>query len=114
MSEHERRPALRFNRELAEQFGINPDIPDPPRETVKVDRIPDLPEVHAQETARPTQAHLNLEEVAIQILKEEYAELAIRLERFGIPLTPAQQQDLLDYTMALASGFISGGARGRR
>jgi hypothetical protein len=110
----ERRPALRYNKELAEQYGINPDIPDAPRETVKVDYIPDPPEVKAQNTARPEQSHLNLEEAVIGVLKEELQELAVRLDRFGVQLTSAMQQDMLDHSMALLGGFVGGGAIGRR
>jgi hypothetical protein len=99
---------------MAEQYGINPDVPDPPRETVKVDHIPDPPEVQAQGSARPTQAHINVEEAVSTVLKEEMEELAVRLDRFGISLNTAMQQDLVDYAMALLGGFVSGGARGHR
>jgi hypothetical protein len=112
--DHPRRPALRYNKEMAEQYGINPDIPDPPRETVKVDHLPDPPEVQATGTARPAQAHVNLEETVINILKEELEELSVRLDRFGVALTPSMQQDMLDHAMALLGGFVGGGAIGRR
>ena len=114
MPEHERRPPLRYNKELAEHYGINPDMPDPPRETVRVESLPDPPEVRAQNTARPEQSHLNLEEAVINVLKEEMQELSVRLDRFGVQFTPAHQQDTLDYVMALLGGFVGGGAIGRR
>lgn len=99
---------------MAEQFGINPDLPDPPRETVKVDYLPDPPEVQAQETARPNQAHLNIEDTVVNVIKEELAELAVRLDRFGVLLTSGMQQDTLDYIMAELGGFVGGGAISRR
>ena len=114
MPEHERRPALRYNRELAEQYGIDPGIPDPPRETVKVDVIPDPVEVQAPNTVRPMQSHMNLEETVVNVIKEELGELAVRLDRFGVLLTAGHQQDLLDYAMALLGGLIGGGVRGHR
>lgn len=110
----ERRPALRYNKELAEQYGINPDIPDPPRETVQVERIPDPPEVVVENTARPSQANLNLEDSVVGVIREEFDELRVRLERFGVQLTPAMMSDMLDHTMALLGGFVGGGARGNR
>jgi hypothetical protein len=105
---------LKYRPELAERYGINPDIPDPPRETVKVDYLPDPPEVQAPNTARPQQAQINLEESVIGVIREEFDELRIRLERFGVQLTPAMQQDMLDHTMALLAGFVGGGAISRR
>jgi hypothetical protein len=110
----ERRPALRYNKEMAEQYGINPDIPDPPRETVQVDHIPDPPEVVAENTARPMQANLNLEETVVAVIKEEFDELRVRLERFGVQLTAGMMADMVDHTMALLGGFVGGGARGHR
>jgi hypothetical protein len=97
-----------------EQFGINPDIPDPPRETVKVDYLPDPPEVQIPNTPRQEQSHLNLEETVVTVCKEEFEELRFRLEKFGVQLTPAMMQDMTDHTMALLGGFVGGGARARR
>jgi hypothetical protein len=114
MTEHERRPALIPRKEMVEQYGIDPSIPDPPRETVQVDHLPDPPEVQAVNAARPEQSHLNLEEAVINIIKEELQELQFRLDKFGVQLTPAMMQDMTDHTMALLSGFVGGGARARR
>lgn len=99
---------------MAEQYGINPDIPDPPRETIKVDHLPDPPDVIAPNTARPQQGQVNLEDSVVNVLKEELEELAVRLQRFGVNLNPAMQQDMLDHAMALLSGFVGGGAISRR
>ena len=81
---------------------------------MKVDYLPDPPEVQAQETARPNQAHLNIEDTVVNVIKEELAELAVRLDRFGVLLTSGMQQDTLDYIMAELGGFVGGGAISRR
>lgn len=114
MNEPQRRPALRFRQELAEQYGIRPDIPDPPRETVKVDSLPDPPNVEAPHTARPEQAQINREEAVANVLKEEFQELAVRLDRFGVALSALMQQELFDFSMALLGGMVGGGAISRR
>lgn len=114
MSEPYRRPPLRFRPELAEQYGIHPDLPDPPRETVKVDSLPDPPLVEAPNTARPEQANLGREDVVANVLKEEFSELAVRLERFGVLLSPSMQQEMFDFSMAVLGGIVGGGAISRR
>lgn len=113
MTERARRPLPKYNTELAEQFGITPGEPEQ-RELVKVDRIPDPPEVRAS-TPRSQQAQLNSEDAAVNVIREEMDELAVRLERFGVTLTVAHRQQLVDTTIALLSGMIAGGGafRGR-
>jgi hypothetical protein len=112
------RPALRFNRELADQFGIQPaiDAPDPPRELVQVDHIPTPPDVEQpvapDRKGNPTSA--NPEETIEHILREEAEELSVRLSKFGVDFGPAQQQALVDYGMALLTGLVGGGAVGHR
>jgi hypothetical protein len=114
MNEPQRRPALRFRPEMADQYGIHPDLPDPPREVVKVDSLPDPPDVQAPNTVRAEQAQINLDEAVTNVLKQEFDELAMRLGRFGVSLTAAMQQELLDFSMALLGGMIGGGAISRR
>jgi hypothetical protein len=108
-------PALKHNADLAEQFGIVPG-PDPPRELVKVDHIPTPPDVEMPEApARGKKAvDANPEDSVITILREEMDELRIRLERFGVPFTSAQQQDVVDYAMSRLMGYGGGGAIARR
>lgn len=113
MAEHARRPLPKYNAELAEQFGITPGEPGQ-RELVKVDRIPDPPQVQAQ-SARRNQSELNSEDAAVNVIREEMDELAVRLERFGVILSVPMRQQLVDTTIALLSGMIAGGGafRGR-
>lgn len=112
--ERERRPLPKYNRELAEQFGIDPGVPDAPRQTIRVDSIPTPTEVQAPRSARPAQAHVNLEEAVLNILKEEMDELSIRLERFGVSFNSSMQQEMVDFAMAVLSGMAGGGTLGRR
>ena len=109
-----RRPALTPRRELVERYGIDPSQEDHPREVVHVDHIPTPPLVEAPNTARPTQARLTLEDTVAAVLRDEFDDLAVRLERYGVALSPSQQQDLIDYSMALLAGAVSGGATARR
>lgn len=113
--EHPRRPALKFNRELATQFGIDPNTPDPPRELVHVDRIPIPPDVaiDAQAkrgvTAAPTAERADVEDTIIHVIAEEMDELAERLERYHVTLSTAARQQLIDTALALLGGSISTG-----
>jgi hypothetical protein len=119
MAERKGHPPLKFNQELADTFGINPGQ-DTPRELVKVDHIPVPPDVEHPEApprGKRKQAVVpdNPEDRVAVILKEEMEELAVRLSRFGVPFSPANQQSLIDYAMAVLSGGIgTGGAIARR
>lgn len=129
---HERRPALKVNRQLAERFGIDPDRPDPPREMVKVDSLPDPPgtiePVAASASASasagpvtvataaaqspspsPTPPPIDLEETILHILAEEMDELAARLAPFNISLDTSARQQLVDTAMALLAGAVRAG-----
>ena len=107
------RPAMKFNAELAEQFGITPGA-DPPRELVKVDFIPTPTDVDLPETPVRGQTPETSEDRIVAILREELDELGSRLARFGVPFTPQQQQDVLDYTLARLMGYGGGGAVAKR
>jgi len=115
--EPERRghPAMKFNQELAEQFGITPGA-DPPRELVKVAHIPTPPDVE-QPTApdrKGNPVEENPEELIVNVLREEMDELSTRLKRFGVHFNPSQQQTVVDYTMSVLAGYGGGGAIARR
>lgn len=111
MTEHVRRPALRFNRELATQFGIDPDTPDPPRELVRVDEIPTPPPVAADAMAMrrtPTAAPaVDIESAVLHILAEEMDELAMRLDKYGIAFPSPARQQMVDTALALLGGAIA-------
>lgn len=129
---HERRPALKVNRQLAERFGIDSDRPDPPREMVKVDSLPDPPRTiepvaeSASASAGPVTVataaaqspspspsplpiDLDLEETILHILAEEMDELAARLAPFNISLDTSARQQLVDTAMALLAGAVRAG-----
>jgi hypothetical protein len=115
---------LKYNREMAEQFGITPasDAPEPEwREFVKADSLPDppadapvdTPESRARNRKQVPEA-TSIDDAVLNIIKEEAGELAVRLERYGIQFTSAMQQDMADHTMALLTGLVGGGALARR
>jgi hypothetical protein len=106
-------PAMKYNKEIAEQFGIVPG-PDPPRELVQVQSIPVPPDVE-QATARGHAVSDQVPEDSIaNVLREEAQELSSRLERYGVAFPPQAQQQLVDYAMAILSGYVGGGAIARR
>jgi hypothetical protein len=107
--------AIKHNADLAEQFGINVG-PDPPRQLVKVDFIPTPLDVEQPESSSRGKKTVdaNPEDSVITILREEMDELRVRLERFGVPFTAAQQQDVVDYAMSRLMGYGGGGAIARR
>jgi hypothetical protein len=113
-SERRGHGALKFNEKLADQFGIPAPGQEPPRETVKVASLPDPPGVNlaAQQSSQP----VNIDEMALNILKEEMSELAFRLENIGVKLTSPMQQEMVDHAFAmLGGGFtVGGGALARR
>lgn len=107
------------NEKLKEQFGIEDNFV---RETVKVSELPTPPATEAMAasatTSRLTPA-VNVEAAILQIFQEEAEEIGIRLERFGVPFTPAMRQDMVDHCFALLamSGqglLVGGGALARR
>ena len=104
-------PALKYRKDLAEAFGIDPNTPDPPRELVTVDSLPDPIEIETTLKPRaPKRAEpLNVDEVVLNILREEMEEIGIRLERFGVKFQPAMKQDMIDHAFALLGGFVQGG-----
>jgi hypothetical protein len=106
---------LKYNSKVAEQFGVQPsvDAPEAPRELVQVDHIP-VPPTEEAAPARGKNPQMNPEERVLAILREEAEEISIRLERLGIVFGPAQQQELVDYGMAILSGLVGGGAIARR
>jgi hypothetical protein len=107
-------PAMKFNQELADQFGIIPGA-DPPREVVKVAALPDPPPAIVPGGPAPSREQpLNIDEIAVNILKEEAQELAVRLNRYGVAFNAMMQQEMVDHGMALLSGLVGGGARARR
>ena len=116
---------MKYNAELAEAFGVQPsvDAPEPPRETVRVESLPDPPgtEVMQAGQARRTRSteKVNIDEAVMNIFREEAEEIRIRLDRFGIKFTPAMQQDLTDHLFTLLALdqqglLIGGGALVRR
>lgn len=109
---------LKWNKNLAETFGIQPaiDTPEAPREIVKVDYLPTPPDVELPSAPdrRSKPSGENPEDIIANILKEEAEELGIRLARFGVAFTSAQQQSFVDYGMAILTGLTGGGAVGRR
>ena len=113
--ERQRRPALKFNQELAEQFGITPGA-DAPRETVAVRELPDPP-LMENAPAAPSpkrETPLNLEEQVLNVMREEFEELSVRLDRYGVALTAPMKQEMLDHTFALLGGYAFGGTLARR
>jgi hypothetical protein len=106
---------LKYNKEIAEQFGIEPGA-DPPRELVKVASIPVPPDVDEPEApARgKTTVDAGPEDRLVLVLKEEMDELEVRLARFGVAFTGSQKQDVVDYTMSRLMGYGGGGAIARR
>lgn len=107
--------AMKFNTELAEQFGITPGA-DPPRELVKVDHIPTPPDT--ENPVAPDRKGNPVEEspddAIANVLREEMDELSTRLRRFGVHFNPSQQQTVVDYTMSVLAGYGGGGAIARR
>ncbi len=82
---------------------------DRPRETVKVEHLPDPPGVQATSPSPGRVTTLNLEEQVVNILKQEMDELSTRLERFGIRFDARMQQEMVDIGLTLLSGFASSG-----
>src|SRR5690242_21777556 len=118
---------LKYKQDLADAFGITPavDAPEAPRETVKVDFLPDPPGTEIVEAAQSARRHtrstekVNIDEAVMNILREEAEEIRIRLERFGVAFNPQMQQDLVDhvYSMLAMNGQgiqVGGGALARR
>jgi hypothetical protein len=107
--------ALKGSAELAAAFDIHDA---PPRELVRVESLPDPPDVVVPGAPAPErESPMNIEETCIAIFREEADELGERLKKFGIAFHPSQRQSLVDYCMALItpSANIGGGAiRGRR
>jgi hypothetical protein len=105
---------LKYNKEIAEQFGIEPGA-DPPRELVKVASIPVPPDVDEPEApALWKTVDAGTEDRLVLVLKEEMDELEVRLARFGVAFTGSQKQDVVDYTMSRLMGYGGGGAIARR
>jgi hypothetical protein len=105
---------LKGNSEMAAAFGVTDG---PPRELVKVDSLPDPPDVVIPGAPAPERdTPMNIEETCIAIFREEADELGERLKRFGIAFHPSQRQSLVDYCMALITpqASIGGGAIARR
>jgi hypothetical protein len=105
---------LKGNSKLAEAFDIHDA---PPREVVRVDSLPDPPEVIVPGAPSPAlETPMNIEETCVAIFREEADELGERLKRFGIAFHPAQRQSLVDYCMALITpqASVGGGAIARR
>jgi hypothetical protein len=109
------RPALKYNQELADQFGIVPGAPEQ-RETVKVDHIPDPPGTYAPPLQENQAAQRNqiqgrvTEDDIVNAVREEMDELAARLERFGLNFSVPCRQQMVDTAMVLLSGMGGGGA----
>jgi hypothetical protein len=103
---------LKGNAELASAF----DIGDaPPRELVKVDYLPDPPDVQVPGPAAPErETALDLDDTIAKILREEAEELGMRLARFGVRFDPRMKQEMIDHGMALLAGAVGGGAIARR
>jgi hypothetical protein len=99
---------------MAAAFGVTDG---PPRELVRVESLPDPPDVVIPGAPAPErETPMNIEETCIAIFREEADELGERLKKFGVAFQPSQKQSLVDYLMALitpAAG-IGGGAIGRR
>jgi len=111
--EPQRRPALKFNQELAEQFGITPGA-DAPREVVVAAELPDPPLMEHAPAAPKRETPLNVEEAVLQVMREEFDELAVRLDRFGVRLEPAMRQEMVDHAFAVLGGYALGGTLVRR
>lgn len=113
--------SLKANPELAEAYGIQPGA-DPPRELVRVDSLPDPPATEVIEAAtrgRRAPKVDNIDEVVLNVLREEMDELGTRLERFGVAFSAAMRQDMVDHAfgmmVSVAGGqSVGGGAIGRR
>jgi hypothetical protein len=103
---------MKYNKELAEQFGIEPG-PDAPRELVKVDFIPVPPDVEVLSQEKVSVDATSEDRISF-ILKEEMEELGMRLEKFGVAFTAPQKQDVIDYAMSRLIGYGGGGAIARR
>jgi hypothetical protein len=105
---------LKGSAELAAAFDIHDA---PPRELVRVESLPDPPDIVVPGAPAPErETPMNIEETCIAIFREEADELATRLARFGVAFHPAQKQSLVDYLMALITpaASIGGGAIARR
>lgn len=46
----------------------------------------------------------------VNVIREEMDELAVRLDRFGVQLTVAGREQLVDTTFAILGGYGGGGA----
>jgi hypothetical protein len=106
--------ALKGSSKLAEAFGITDG---PPRELVRVESLPDPPDVIVPGAPAPDrETPMNIEETCIAIFREEADELGERLKRFGIAFHPSQKQSMVDYLMALITpaASVGGGAIARR
>lgn len=99
MSEEPRRGHAAFARSLPE---------DHPRETIRVDYLPDPPATPGTVVAGTTS--VNREEMIVNVIREEMDELAVRLDRFGVQLTVAGREQLVDTTFAILGGYGGGGA----
>jgi hypothetical protein len=102
------RPPMSKSQETADYDPVSQNY-ERPRETVKVEHLPDPP---GTEVLRQSKAlSINLEEQIVNVLKEEMDELSTRLERFGIRFDSRMQQEMVDIGLTLLSGFAtSGGA----
>lgn len=109
------RPAMKFNQELADQFGITPGQ-DAPRELVQVAHIPTPPDVDSPTAPgrREEIVEAQSEERIVLVIREEMDELGERLARFGILFNANQKQTVVDYMMSVLAGYGGGGAIARR
>ena len=105
-------PPMKFNKSLAEFFGVTPamEAPENFREVVKVDSLPDPPLTEPSGAPAPQNSEApNRDDQVAAVFREEAEEIGTRLARFGVKLHPSQKQDLADYGMALVSGNLAGG-----
>ena len=114
--QHARRPALKYNHDLAARFGIDPEAPTE-RETIGGDlaSLPDPPGVgllastQAASVGPATPVRVT-EDAIVHVIAEEMDELAARLSVYGIDFPTAARQQMVDTAMALLAGVRPGGA----
>jgi hypothetical protein len=103
---------MKGSAELAAAFDIHDA---PPRELVRVESLPDPPDVVVPGAPAPERdTPMDLDETIVNIFREEADELSVRLKRYGVNFSPQMQQEFCDHGMALLSGLVSGGASVRR
>jgi len=118
MEQAARARGFKGNPELAEQFQTNNEYT---REIVKVAALPDPPMTETVERIVPGKKRgkskieaISLEDAVTDILKKHAQELETKLAKVKVEFSSREQQELVDYVMAILTGAVGGGALARR